>query len=309
MNGKLNKALVVMLVILLCGVGLASAGFVFGGMKSVEFTRNGPRIYSENVSFVTVDEIYREFTDIEIDVDIMDRITLREGENYSIKGQNLERNGGLSAELHGGTLVVRNETNRFFGMGINLEEVVRPQNCEVVITYPAGAPINKVKANIDVAGIFEIDGLVASEAAIESDTGMIQFYDVKCGKLFAKTQVGSCFMQNIEAGDAEFRNQTGKWEIIGLTTGALKVNTDIGDFTITGAVLEGESLVKNNIGSLQIDLDMSKDDLNYSIDTDIGSIRVDGRDRGRNCGNKAGDSNNNLRIRSQIGSVEVNFEE
>ena len=125
------------LIVLVVGLLMGTIAFLSGGVKNLAW-QDGKLIpvdESNGGKIITVDETYNSFSEIDINLSVIDNIIVKEGDNFSVKGQNFEDSGGLKAELNGSKLVVGPSVSGTHSiLNLNFANMTSRQKCEVVIT-------------------------------------------------------------------------------------------------------------------------------------------------------------------------------
>ena len=343
------KTKTIVSIILVVGLVLAGIAFLGGGMKNVEWVKGrGPVVATgENSSkVIEVDETFESFTDLEVNISMMSSITLKEGDNFSVKGKNYESNGGLQAKLEGEKLVVSTSVGSnttivnlgSWGPGFTTKD------CDVVITYPKGATLGSVVVDSDLSEL-EVDGLSAKDVKFKMDTGNIEAKSIKASTLDVKAALGKCDMtdvvvdeiivdidtgdltmekvtskkftsdaalgetefNDVSLGETDIDSDTGNVNGNGFKVTNLKLKVSLGNVDIKNAVIEGDGKINADTGDVNIDFAMNETDLNYELETDLGNINING-DRIKGSENsRNNNAKNNLEIMVSLGNIRLGF--
>ncbi|MDR3364103.1 MAG: DUF4097 domain-containing protein, partial [Clostridiales Family XIII bacterium] len=185
----MKKSILIPLIILIVGIGLALAGFGAGGLNSIWFDRGGAHL-EERGELVRVDETYPKFANIEIDADYLHSIVIKEGAVFGLKGANYERYGGIDANLDGDTLVIsatrKNKGGWLMDFGIG---DFRNNDSFLEITCPKGAKLGTVSANLG-AGDTLVSGLNCGDLTIDNAFGSVDASRVTCENLAITADAG-----------------------------------------------------------------------------------------------------------------------
>ena len=83
----------------------------------------------------------------------------------------------------------------------------------------------------------------------------------------------------------------------------LNIDLDVGDIFVK-SMLSGKNIIKSNIGDINLELSLKQEDYKFEFDKDIGEVKLNNnkikRDR------ITGNSNNNLKIKTNIGDIKIN---
>jgi len=316
------------ILIIAIGVCLALGGFAAGGMKSLWLDRGGFHLSSnDRGSLVQVDEKYTGCTEIVVNVDFLDRVILKEGDDFTVRGQNYERLGGLDVYKDGGKLLV-NATREERWLSIGIDEWQRSWggvDTFIEITYPKGAKFDYVNANIAASRIsasdFECDTL-----DISNDFGNVELTGITAGRFSVNLSAGDAKIRSVAADSFRVSNDFGKIDLGGVAAnsltlrlsagdvsgenvvaGDLDVTSDFGAIRIGNLTLKERGVVIQSSGEVDISLDMNEDDLSYELSTSAGSVSVDGSKFGSSVINRSAGTSASLRVDSDFGAVKIKF--
>jgi len=355
------------LLIIIVGICLALAGFATGGMKGLWLDRGGfHTATTDRGNLVKVDETFAGFSDIDLNVDFLDRITFKEGEEFAVRGQNYERNGGLKVNQDGGTLRVEaKREGRWLNIGLqDFRSGFRENETWVEITYPKGSEFGNVTANVSAGRVYvetldcvelyvddsfgrvDISSLTSSRltvnaasgdvrltgvevngtAVIDNDFGNIDLSDANADSMTVNLNSGHAKVRNVNANALHISNDFGKLDIDGVTVKDLTMSLSSGDLTagyvntndltvrssfgtirIDRLVLTGRGDIEQNSGDVNVSLDMSEDDLSYELNTNAGSVTIDGRKSSGSIINRSPGTGASLRIDSDFGAITIKF--
>jgi DUF4097 and DUF4098 domain-containing protein YvlB len=342
-----KRLTLICVIVLALGIVIGGAGLLMGGMQSVSWGAGGPKIFDENDAsqMIVIDERYDGFKNIEINIGYLDKIIIKEGTTFSVKGQVRESHGGLIAELDGGTLTVKNKSTGLILGGFSIGPFFNTEKTEnrLEVTYPAGTKLSSLNLNTDLSDV-EITGLAADKAVIDNDSGdmkisgitgtkltinndlgdtllenvtegrieidnasgSLTLKDITGGTLFIDNDLGEVKAENIDVESADCNNANGDLTYLNFRSGGLKLDNDLGETKISG-VLEGISTIENDNGDLKLDLNQPENALSYDIDSDLGDTKVNGKAYGGSAKNSISDARNVLKINSRLGDVTLNF--
>ena len=366
----MKKIILIPLIILIIGLCIALAGFAAGGMKSFWIDRGGFHLAgTDNGRLESVDEKYSGFKDIVVEADFLNKITLKEGDAYTVRGRNYERFGGLRAELNGTTLKVTAKRSDNWITSIGIDNLLdwgahNSDNSWLEITYPKGSRFGTVTVQTD-AGQVEASGIDCEKFDVGADYGNVGVTAVRAGDLSIKADAGKVSVADAGVsgaaaivdrfGDVELSSVRAESLSVSLDAGrltardvsaeVLEVEDDYGEVTLDGAEAESVSLtlssgdlkakgvragdvtvrsnfgrvsfdrlvftgacdVKCDAGDVDLELQMSEDDVSYDLNTDAGSVVVDGRKSSGSVVNRAAGASADLRVQADFGTVRVKF--
>lgn len=83
----------------------------------------------------------------------------------------------------------------------------------------------------------------------------------------------------------------------------LNIDLDVGDIFVK-SMLGGKNIIKSNIGDINLELSLKQEDYKFEIDKDIGEVKLNNNKIKRD--KITGNSNNNLKIKTNIGDIKIN---
>lgn len=83
----------------------------------------------------------------------------------------------------------------------------------------------------------------------------------------------------------------------------LNIDLDVGDIFVK-SMLSGKNIIKSNIGDINLELLLKQEDYKFEFDKDIGEVKLNNNKIKRDT--ITGNSNNNLKIKTNIGDIKIN---
>lgn len=83
----------------------------------------------------------------------------------------------------------------------------------------------------------------------------------------------------------------------------LNIDLDVGDIFVK-SMLSGKNTIKSNIGDINLELSLKQEDYKFEFDKDIGEVKLNNNNIKRDI--ITGNSNNNLKIKTNIGDIKIN---
>jgi hypothetical protein len=304
MNSKLKIALIVGVVMLVCGVAISGAGFAMGGLKDVVFSIDGVKVFDPKVidfqnakELEKVDETFEDVSSIDIHVDSINKITIKKGATLTVKGQNLTFFGGLKAERTAdGALVVAHSVDWPSRYGvISFQSIFRAATnpyplSYVEITVPQGASLAAIDLSVSFGDV-EINDLTAGLTEVNSDSGSISARDLTCDAFKVTSNYGDTDARNVNAkevsltsdsGDIKFRNLTasndfaiesayGSVDLEAVNAGAARFQLSSGNFIARNMSVANGMNLSSSYGDIELTGDLRGDS---AIESDAGSINL-----------------------------------
>lgn len=197
-----------------------------------------------------------EYKDIVMDMSMGD-VTIERGSSYSVKYSFPEK---MLPEIESkdGVLTVKSKEDKVFPGNIFNKKY------EMTIIIPDDAEINSLSAELDMGNI-KYSGIDVEEAVdINADMGNIVISDSNAGSYTCDADMGNIEFQGINAKDMD-------------------LNADMGNIDISGTV---SSLKADcSMGNVSFDPDTAITNEHIELKTDMGSIKVSGKDYGTRYNN------------------------
>ena len=287
----MRKIVLIPLIIIIIGLCLALAGFAAGGLAGFWYDRHGIHLANaERGKLIEVDETYKSYKNIDVKVDYISRITLKEGDSYSVRGENYERYGGLSARLRGDTLEIDVKAPKKWFVTMIADEFWNADNTYLEITYPKGAKLGTVSVDISTSKV-RISGLNSDSLSIYDNFGDVDVSAVNCGDLIIDADSGRVSLTDATVdGDLDVRDSFGDVELKGINAKTLSARLSSGDLKTDDTVSDTLKL-SNNFGKVKVNgasadsmtVDIASGDLTakdvstggLSVDTNFGKVAFD----------------------------------
>jgi hypothetical protein len=92
-----------------------------------------------------------------------------------------------------------------------------------------------------------------------------------------------------------------------MATNGLKVDSNSGEVVLKGKLF-GMTDISSDMGAVTVNPGAPKDQFNYELNADMGSVSVGGDDHSGNVVMNNGLAPNTLKIKTDMGSIKVNFD-
>ena len=268
----MKKIVLIPLIILIIGVCLALAGFAAGGLQGFWVDRGGMHLKGADLGdLIKVNETYKGFKNIQVNADYIGRVTLKEGDGYTVRGENYERYGGLAASLNGDTLEIEAKREKKWLANFGLDELWDTESTFLEITYPKGADLGDIRVDIAMSKV-SAAGIACGKLDIRNDFGSIDVSGASCGDMALRAAAGAVSLAGADVegtcdirddfGNVEMKDVSAKTLSAELSSGSLKassldaatmkISSDFGKIVLDGAEAEDMTL-KLASGDLQAD--------------------------------------------------------
>ncbi|MDR0350127.1 MAG: DUF4097 domain-containing protein [Coriobacteriales bacterium] len=305
----MKKSVKILLIVAcsLVGLGLivCLVGFSMGGMASISLRQNGLVVMDEkNGEVAVVDERYEKLSEVVINVELLS-VTLKEGDSFSLQGHYNSKALALELSEEDGVLTVSTRKllrDPWFGFGF---DILKFHNWnDLVLTYPKGTQFKRLFINEDV-GSLHMEDLSADELELTLDVGSVTGNNVSVGRLVAREGAGSFKADGLEiTEEAQFTLDVGSLTIDRGNVRNLNAQNSMGSFRFSGS-MSGVADVRVDLGSVRLNLDILERELEYDIDTELGSAKLNGRKLEGANSSGGGSPELKLSVVADLGSVDV----
>lgn len=330
--------------ILLTGIGWMAGGNqpVYFDHKGIHV---GGR--EEDPEFGTLESFFQNvdsFSSIDADLDFYD-VDLIPGDKFAVDGTFYSKEGKPDVKVEGGTLIIREKTHRLININIDFPglfthedqpriKIYYPQNTELKdlvlkcdasdLKYENLAITGKADLSLDF-GSLDIDGLSAKSAKISMDGGSCTLKEIKADDLnivnsMGKTTVeaadlktltidadsGEISLTGVTADQGEFTSDMGRINGKDMSTKGLKVRSSSGEVVLDGKLF-GLTDITSDMGAVTVDPGAPKEQFNYELNADMGSVSVGGDQYSGDVAINNGSAPNTLKIKTDMGAIKVNF--
>ena len=279
MSKAIRNLLLLAAVLIIVGGIIAGIGFAFGGMRSVALTKDGPVIMgSGKYETVQVDASYDKITEVVVKADIGD-IKFMEGNSFSLKGSYDSSVQSLDLIEHNGVLTIAGKAyNNNFAGWLNTGFDFSLRN-ELTFTYPKGTEFKSVDLTLNL-GDLEVRDLKAKSLEVNMSAGNFIGATISVDSLNANLNLGNCSISNLMVTKtASIVMDLGNLHLSDSSVNDLTAKNNMGNIEYFG-MLTGNAKVTLDLGSLTLRLDSPENKLSYTINSNLGSVEVNGQNRG-----------------------------
>ena len=203
-----------------------------------------------------------EFTALKLDLDVAD-VTIEPGDAFRVAyGLGNEPQIETAGD---GTLTIREHAKDRWWEGIHFTSASQPY---VTITVPEGTVLNGIGVTVDV--------------------GDVKISKLEVGALHADADVGDLTLQAVTVqGAMDFSADVGSVDCRETAvTGAVKIEIDTGDIAFDGSAAGIDA--ETDVGNVKLLLPGPAESWAAELQTDVGSVTVDGLDQGRQYQSRGG---------------------
>ena len=294
------------------GIGMFVAGVFLSGNVGLRLDFKNRKAISN--THETVEEIknLEKFTEMEINIPYSD-VEIVEGDEYKLE-YCINKDGKLQAEVSDGKLKLNyaeaDEASDFTLNVFYLGDVSGSKQFKLYI--PSDASIKKADITLG-SGNMEINSVDIGEIKIKDEFGAVDIDDIKSDKIVIEAESGSIKGGNITADEIELIDSFGSIKIDELTSKKAKLKAESGSIKIKDFEVDDVD-IKSEFGSVELSLKGQEADYSYDLDTEFGSLHVDGKKVG-----KEEDSDSRIKYikdggakkvkaKAESGSIRIDFE-
>lgn len=145
---------------------------------------------------------------------------------------------------------------------------------------------------------------------VSSDTGSINFNDLKSEKLTASTDTGSISLDRYEGKQLNLQADTGHINIQ-QAQGDIKIKTDTGSITAKLSDIGDSVSLESDTGSVRLTLDPTPKNVSFDLNTDTGSANLEvpglavDREDHHSAKGTIGDGSKKVKVRVDTGYISV----
>ncbi|MBC8546421.1 DUF4097 family beta strand repeat protein [Clostridiaceae bacterium NSJ-31] len=155
------------------------------------------------------------------------------------------------------------------------------------------------------AGGARLSGVRARTLSVESDLGSIELDNVTAEQTTVSASSGSTAISGGSLGKTELDSNFGEIKVKGAKTGELSVDCDSGSIDLEGE-FAGNIEVSSDFGSVSLRSSLPASDYNLDLQTDFGSVRLDGAKQENPCVKDSG-GRYRLSVENSSGDIDVKF--
>jgi len=307
MSKAIRNLLLIAAVLIIAGGIIAGIGFASGGMKPVGFGLGGPYIVNaDNGEYVEVNESYSNITELRINIDFGE-IKLVEGSSFSLTGRYYTRYQTLEISERNGVLTISGKPfqRNWWSLGWWGFDFGSPFEEELTFTYPKGTVFNSIDISNSL-GSLDIQRLSAQSLRVSLDAGNLNGTSISVESLNARLSLGNCTIRDLTVTrNATINMDAGALNLRDVSIHDLTVKNSLGDVTFSG-FLTGQARISLAAGSLRMDLTNTLATTSYAINTDLGSITLNGQRHGTSARATVPSPTCSLDIKVSLGGVELN---
>ncbi len=330
--------------ILLAGIGWMAGGNqpIYVDHKGIHV---GEREKSDYGTLESFSQNVGSFSSIDADLDYYD-VDLVPSDKFAVDGTFYTKDGKPDVKVENGTLTIRDKRVGRININIEIPDLFTFDNQpRVTIYYPKDTELKDLvlkcdssdlkyenlnltgKADLELDfGNLDINGLSAKNIIVAMDSGNCTFKKLKADDLnivnnMGKTTVDGADLKTVKidadsgeinligvtADHGELTAQMGRIDAKDLNTNGLKVESDSGEVVLNGKLF-GLTDITNEMGAVTVNPGASKDQFNYELNADMGSVSIGGDDFSGNVAMNNAAAKNTLKIKTDMGSIKVNFD-
>lgn len=318
---KTKLWLIIGVILMVAGIGLAAVGTVSGATWNWRFNFSDFKIHTGSDNYIKETKTLEAFDKLIIDTSTID-INITKGNEYSITYFVPEDRKPEISSKNGVTTINFEKDNSItfldFSFMFNHEE-----NSYVNITIPDSEAVKVIDITSSTADI-KISSL-SIDGKISTSTGDIRLEKNKMGDMGFSVSTGDIYIDNCSIDSLETKASTGEVKLTNsIITGKYTSKTSTGDVTISGSELDGFTLsgstsdvtvssstienikLETSTGDIKLGLNGTEDEYSIEIYTSTGDIDIDGEEFEKKY-KKTASGTNSININTSTGDVDIDF--
>lgn len=340
----ITAAAMVTVGILLMGIGWMTGGDkpIYLDQKGIHV---GERDSSDHGTLESFSREIDSFSSIDADLDYFD-VDLVPGDKFAVDGTFYSKEGMPEIKVESGTLTIREKAHKRINIDIDIPGLFTfDDQPRIRIYYPKDTKLEDLVLKCDSSSLEYENLALSGKADFELDFGNLDINGLSAQNVKISMDSGACTLKEIKADDLNISNDMGKTTLDGADLKTLKIDADSGEISITGVTadrgelyadmgrIDGKDMETNGLkvesnsgevvlrgklfgltdiscdmGSVTVDPGAPKDQFNYELNADMGSVTVGGDDFSGNVAINNGSAKNTLKIKTDMGSINVNFD-
>ena len=330
--------------ILLAGIGWMAGGnqHIYVDQKGIHV---GERNTSDHGSLESFSQNVDSFSSIDADLDYYD-VDLVPSDKFAVDGTFYSKDGKPDVKVDNGTLTIRDKEHKGININVDLPDLFTYDNQpRVKIYYPKDTKLMDLVLKCDTSDLKYENLVITGKADLELDFGSLDINGLSANKIIISMDSGSCTLKKIKSDDLNIINNMGKTTVDSADLKALKIDADSGEISLTGVTADHGELIANmgridgkdmatnglkvnsdsgevvlrgklfgltditsDMGAVTVNPGAPKDQFNYELNADMGSVSVDGGSVTGGVISGNGSAKNTLKIKTDVGAIKVNFD-
>lgn len=231
---------------------LITIGIIFGVCSLIfGISHSSKRVEEETTSATSNVYEFDSFTSMQIDCGVAN-VEIKVGDGYQVETKDVPEETKIEVNSKG-KLVVQAEDDTWFQW---FDTSNWDKNSKIYITVP--------------------EGYEAEEITISGGVGDVSVYDLSTKKLTVDGGVGNVKGTNLVAGKVDVDAGVGNIDFDTVEFGDCIIDSGVGDINISGKIT-GDSEFNGGVGEMDLDIDGSRSDYSLSVDSGVGTVRVNGQ--------------------------------
>jgi hypothetical protein len=329
--------------ILLIGIGWTAGGNqqVYLDQKGIHV---GERNISDYGTLESFSQDVSSFSSIDADLDYYD-VDLVPGDKFAVDGTYYSKDGKPDIKVENGILTVKDKEHKMINIDIDIPDLFTfDDQPRVKIYYPKDTKLKDLVLKCDTSDLKYENLAVTGKADFELDFGSLDINGLSAKNIKVSMDSGSCTLKKVKADDLNVVNNMGKTTLDGADLKTMKIDADSGEISLTGVtadhgelyadmgridakdmatnglkvksgsgevVLRGKLFgltdITSDMGAVTVNPGAPKDQFNYELNADMGSVSVGGDNFSGNVAMNNGTAKNTKKIKTDMGSIKVNF--
>ena len=291
---------VVTCVCIVVGLAINSKDFFDNLLSSfTDYSGKAEPMNNDNVIREDLEDIKAidmELSNIDVDV--------KKGEKFEIQIKVSSDNYMPTYSVENGVLKVEQKVK-------HKEKLKRVKN-KIVVTFPKGTQFDDFNISNDIGDILT-DEVDTKTFLIELNVGDIYINDTKSDSVSISANTGSVKIEDSSFGATTVSNNIGDIKLVSCTPGKINISNNIGNIKCIDCQFDhkaGDYSATTNTGDIKLVECDGIDKFNVDFSTDMGEVKVDGKNCKKNYHKDADDENaGKFTLSTNIGDIKMGSED
>ncbi len=239
-----------------------------------------------------------DFTSIDASTDTAKVELISDGDSYFVDYS--LTNDEIKTTIDNGKLTLEYKSPTLFSFGSSGDN-------HITIHIPKGTALDDVKLTADTGSVTFTD-ITCSTAWLEADTGSVNLNSSKAAEATLTTDTGGINVNNSNVEkNLNVDADTGSIKLSDSELSDIIVASDTGSFTVTNTSFNTVQ-AELDTGSINIEAPGKQEDYDLELETDTGSVKLNGNKEEKNVSQKGG-SGKSITAETDTGSLIIDFTE
>ncbi|MBR0599116.1 DUF4097 family beta strand repeat-containing protein [Sinanaerobacter chloroacetimidivorans] len=347
MNKAVKAVAIVGACMIAVGILLAGVGYITGGSQSIHIGRDGIQLSDRkgtisNGKMERFTDDLEAFHNIDADLGQYD-VDLIPSDHYGLEYTYTGKKEDITYQVENDTLIIKEKDRVSVNIDVLDFSFSNADGYVMKIYYPKETKFEEVTIHCSAADL-TYEKLAAEKLNLDLDFGRLDLHEVTADTISVEMNSGDCSLEQIsgdklhvansfgkvtlkkgsfktveidansgdvviqdtDAESADLNLDFGKLSAKNFKTKGLKSESNSGDVNLQGA-FSGQTEVTCSMGKVSVDTDIPKDQYSYELNTDMGSVFLDGDKVSGVTSGTGGKTDHVIKIKANMGDIHLNF--